>query len=401
LELPFTDLIDRKKIPRMPWHDVSMRLDGYAARDVAKNFIQRRNHHRNEIQMLSSLLTPKSTLWPPLGFAHCQVLRSLSEWSGSDGATESSIHKAMVHYISTAKHFIYIENQYFISNTARGVKNEIGSSIVKRIRQAILEKREKKLEFPNFRIVVVLPVHPEGTYKDSAAIRYIMKWQYETISRGGNSIMEELSREFKDEDISEYISFYALRNYGILQGEAVTEQIYVHTKLTIVDDRVTIIGSANINDRSLLGDRDSEIAVVTNDQELVPSKMAGSPYMASKFALNLRLTLWREHLGLPSDHSTNIMDPVVPETYNNLWKATARDNSRIYSEIFGNMEGDTVERIRDLQKKNDVVITQPLLDTLKTIRGHLVEYPLNFLSKALSAGFNDIDILVAGDEVFI
>ncbi len=30
----------------------------------------------------------------------------------------------------------------------------------------------------------------------------------------------------------------------------------------IVDDCVALIGSANINDRSLLGDRDSEIAIL-------------------------------------------------------------------------------------------------------------------------------------------
>jgi len=36
-------------------------------------------------------------------------------------------------------------------------------------------------------------------------------------------------------------------------------QIYVHSKLMIVDDRITLIGSANINDRSLLGSRDSEV----------------------------------------------------------------------------------------------------------------------------------------------
>jgi phospholipase D1/2 len=39
-----------------------------------------------------------------------------------------------------------------------------------------------------------------------------------------------------------------------------TEIIYVHSKLMIVDDKYVIIGSANINDRSLNGDRDSEIA---------------------------------------------------------------------------------------------------------------------------------------------
>lgn len=37
----------------------------------------------------------------------------------------------------------------------------------------------------------------------------------------------------------------------------VTEIIYIHSKLMIVDDKYVIIGSANINDRSLLGDRDS------------------------------------------------------------------------------------------------------------------------------------------------
>lgn len=36
-------------------------------------------------------------------------------------------------------------------------------------------------------------------------------------------------------------------------------QVYVHSKIMIVDDCTTIIGSANINDRSLLGSRDSEV----------------------------------------------------------------------------------------------------------------------------------------------
>ncbi len=38
--------------------------------------------------------------------------------------------------------------------------------------------------------------------------------------------------------------------------------IYVHSKCIIIDDEWILIGSANINDRSLVGDRDSEIAVV-------------------------------------------------------------------------------------------------------------------------------------------
>ena len=42
--------------------------------------------------------------------------------------------------------------------------------------------------------------------------------------------------------------------------------IYVHAKMMVVDDKVAIIGSANINDRSMQGHRDSEIAVIVRDE---------------------------------------------------------------------------------------------------------------------------------------
>lgn len=43
----------------------------------------------------------------------------------------------------------------------------------------------------------------------------------------------------------------------MIEEKPVTELIYVHSKLMIVDDEKVLIGSANINDRSLLGNRDS------------------------------------------------------------------------------------------------------------------------------------------------
>ncbi len=88
-------------------------------------------------------------------------------------------------------------------------------------------------------------------------------------------------------------------------GMAITEQIYVHSKLLIVDDRLVIqscfifatdylvhhssrtdhllyllfdqviCGSANINDRSMLGKRDSELCVIINDTDYVQSTMNG------------------------------------------------------------------------------------------------------------------------------
>ncbi|KAF9996445.1 hypothetical protein BGZ79_009812 [Entomortierella chlamydospora] len=56
-----------------------------------------------------------------------------------------------------------------------------------------------------------------------------------------------------------------------------TEQLYIHSKLMIVDDRIVIYGSANLNDRSQMGNRDSEIAIYIKDTEMVNSTMDGKP----------------------------------------------------------------------------------------------------------------------------
>jgi len=56
----------------------------------------------------------------------------------------------------------------------------------------------------------------------------------------------------------------------------------------IVDDEYAIMGSANINDRSMLGSRDSEIAMVIHDQTKVPSKVLGESVIVAKFAHTLR-----------------------------------------------------------------------------------------------------------------
>jgi len=46
-------------------------------------------------------------------------------------------------------------------------------------------------------------------------------------------------------------------------------QVYIHSKICIVDDRLVIIGSANINERSQRGDRDSELAAVIRDTDMI------------------------------------------------------------------------------------------------------------------------------------
>ena len=45
------------------------------------------------------------------------VLRSSSEWSAGLKTTENSILKAYYDLINNAEHYIYIENQFFISKS--------------------------------------------------------------------------------------------------------------------------------------------------------------------------------------------------------------------------------------------------------------------------------------------
>ncbi|CAL5432202.1 unnamed protein product [Camellia sinensis] len=69
----------------------------------------------------------------------------------------------------------------------------------------------------------------------------------------------------------------------------------------MIDDCISLIGTANINDKSLLGSRDSEIGVLIEDKEFVDSCMGGKPWKAGNFSSSLRLTLWSEHLHLPAE----------------------------------------------------------------------------------------------------
>lgn len=146
----------------------------------------------------------------------------------------------------------------------------------------------------------------------------------------------------------------------------VSEELYIHSKVLIADDKLVICGSANLNDRSQLGTHDSEIAVVIEDPEPVETYMNGQPYTASKFAASLRRQLWRKHLGLLPDQRWDaptanwtpvdrdpqqydwgsasdraVEDPLSGE-FVRLWTETARTNTEVFSKVFHPVPNDRV-----------------------------------------------------------
>ncbi len=52
----------------------------------------------------------------------------------------------------------------------------------------------------------------------------------------------------------------------------VADLIYVHAKVAMIDDRVLIVGSANLNDHSMFND--TEAALVTDDPRSPPPPAA-------------------------------------------------------------------------------------------------------------------------------
>jgi phosphatidylserine/phosphatidylglycerophosphate/cardiolipin synthase-like enzyme len=100
--------------------------------------------------------------------------------------------------------------------------------------------------------------------------------------------------------------------------------IYVHSKYMMTDDRFAIIGSANLNERSLNGGRDSEIAVgiwPSNDKDA-----AEVVQECTKF----RMSLLREHLG-PAFDEAKLADLSSPEAIKHIRDA-ATENYRAFRE---------------------------------------------------------------------
>ncbi|KAF8936921.1 hypothetical protein BGZ58_003523 [Dissophora ornata] len=240
-----SELIERKLLSRMPWHDVSIGVAGQPARDIARHFVQRWNFVKREKGMKKShmkFLTPKGEFvstrnesgWT--GSQKVQLLRSSTIWSqGVD--LEHSIQNAYLANIEKAEHFIYIENQFFVTLAAENgnpdIKNTIGLALVNRIVRAHQEGKK-------FRVIVVMPLMPafEADIMSSEAgtLRKVMHFQYVSISRGGNSVLERLEANGINPD--QYIGFYGLRSFDRIKHgkfDAIVEAVKEAEKQGTID----------------------------------------------------------------------------------------------------------------------------------------------------------------------
>ncbi|KAG0148284.1 hypothetical protein CROQUDRAFT_41585 [Cronartium quercuum f. sp. fusiforme G11] len=310
LTRPDEDMYDRDRVPRQPWHDIGLQLVGQPARDLCRHFVQRWNYllrTKNHTRLMPFLIPPSD--FTPLelserriiGTCEAQICRSCGPWSiGTPSKIEHSIQTAYVKAIELSDHFVYIENQFFITSCiveSTVITNQIGDALVNRIIRA----RAQGTAWKAIIVIPTMPGYPSPLNEDAAgSVRLIVECQNRSICRGDTSIFSRLRAEGIDPN--EYITFFSLRGWGKLKtGQLTTEGVYIHAKAMIVDDRLVIIGSANINERSQRGDRDSELACVVRDTDMMDSIMGGKPYKVGRFAHTMRVRLMREHLGVDVD----------------------------------------------------------------------------------------------------
>ena len=390
------DGVEKNEIPRMPWHDVSCSVTGEVVQDAVRHFTDRYNAIAKPWwwgkywDFLRQYFYTTKQVQQRSGYnVHVQLLRSVDNWSAGQ-PREASIHKAYVDAIKNAKHFIYIENQFFISsqNGSWGdIKNEIQEALVKRIVRA-----HKANE--NFHVMVIIPLKPEFPGDWDANDwdgKTLVFWNQATILHGKDSLFSKLEKQnIPNEVAMKYFSVYSLRKYDLIGKHFVTEIVYVHSKIMIVDDRLAIIGSANINDRSMLGYRDSEIAVMIEDLDFVDGQMDGAEYKMGKFAHSLRCDLLKEHLGIVGDSEDDIKinDPLASSFIKGVVDL-AKTNTGLFLSVFGKglLPRDDVQDFDALKDCKDIPVrrenTPEVREDLTKIKGNIVNHPSNFLSKVL------------------
>ncbi|TGZ68790.1 hypothetical protein CRM22_004082 [Opisthorchis felineus] len=334
---------------------------------------------------------------------------------------ESSIISAYVECILEAKRFIYIENQFFISfltipedildgsisrphstqsvvsigdydpyhllppGCETTVKNRLVDALYLRILRAHRENTP-------FRVYILLPLIPgfTGTYGDpkSHSQHKILYYLRLSLFVGDTALLPRLHRSEIDPD--DYVSICGLRTYDEWPGgELKSEIIYIHSKFMVVDDCKMIVGSANINDRSLRGKRDSELAV------LIEKNQAGqhSPMEICPFVRRVRRSLMAEHLGVLPTLQRGVQgewpdelldDPVCDKFFNTIWKATAYKNAEIFEQVFNAIPANHLKSFSDCRVHREQLplsVTDPdkAKAMVKQIRGSLVTFPGEFL----------------------
>jgi phosphatidylserine/phosphatidylglycerophosphate/cardiolipin synthase-like enzyme len=233
--------------PYCPWHDATMLMQGPVATDLAELGRERWKLATDEELRP---IEPCDDAWPaklPAMFEEVDIAisRTHAAYRGTEEIRE--IEALYLDMIAAARRFIYFENQYLSSA---------------KIAAAIAARMEEP-DPPE--IVLVMPRTAEG-------------WLEQTAMDGARL---KLMAAIGHKDPGNRFRIYVPMTRG-------GEDIYVHAKIAIVDDRLLRVGSSNLNNRSMGLDSECDVTI---DAGLPANREAPAAITA------LRHRLLAEHLG--------------------------------------------------------------------------------------------------------
>ncbi|WP_298281890.1 phospholipase D-like domain-containing protein [Novosphingobium sp.] len=242
-----------------PWHDCTMLLEGEAARVLGE--FGRKRWEQAGGKPFEACRPQQTSPWPARIEAEFRdveigIARTRSHFREEREVRE--IEALFEEQIARAKHFIYLENQYFSS---------------RRVAEAIAARMAEP-DPPE--VVLINPQSSDGWLEqaamDGARIRLVQ------------SIAQVDHRQ-------RFSVWHPLTAGG--------RPIYVHSKLTIVDDEILRIGSANLNNRSMGLDSECDV--------FIDCARPGNGHCKAAIK-RLRISLLAEHCGIHDEQVATLLE---------------------------------------------------------------------------------------------
>jgi phosphatidylserine/phosphatidylglycerophosphate/cardiolipin synthase-like enzyme len=270
-----------------PWHDVQVAIEGPAVGDLDFTFRERWADRsplsRDPIGILHDVLRRtdrRASTLPPMapdpvsaGTHSVQVLRTYGRrpWGYPFAPHgERSIARGYQKALRRARRLIYVEDQFLWS---RDVMGPFVDALIAN---------------PELRLIAVVP-----RYFDQAG----------GVTLPPNQVGREQAVQALVDAGGDRVAIFDIENVDGVP-------VYVHAKVCVIDDVWTSVGSDNFNRRSW--SHDSEISCAVLDQARdprEPTDPAGLGDGARTYSRDLRLQLWREHLGRAEGDDRDLLDP--------------------------------------------------------------------------------------------
>lgn len=267
-------------------HDLSLAVVGPAVRDLYDSFRLYWNEDVGLPEKLPIAPTPGPESGGEDAVTKAQVVRTLSgkRFSELAGKSEKGILEGYLRAFAAARHYIYLETQYFTDSV---------------ITDALVEVLKKN---KNIELILVVPIKPDVLFYPRR-----QAWRIEQLRGAGG----------------DRVGVFTRWSYAENHPRPWAAPVYIHAKGAVIDDSWATVGSANLDGLSL--DHNLLLSPLvfgeTTASELNVNLLPPTPGTVTPFAERMRRRLFAEHLGLVKEGIPNPDDEALNRGPEHKWLA--------------------------------------------------------------------------------